>query len=113
MRRRREGRSAPLLDVDRAELRDYLAARGEPFREDSTNADVAIPRNRIRHELIPYLESHFSPGVTDVLAREAALARQDEDFLHGEAIKLAARIVLTDVTVRIGRCRGSAARRAR
>lgn len=87
----------PLLDVERAALRQYLAALGEPFREDATNADVAIPRNRVRHELIPYLESHFSPGVTDVLARDAALARQDEQFLRDQAIELAARIVLTDV----------------
>ena len=91
----------PLLDVARADLRAYLASRGQAFREDASNADVAIPRNRIRHELIPSLQSRFSPRVTDVLAREAALARQDEEFLHGEAIKLAARIVLTDVAVRI------------
>jgi tRNA(Ile)-lysidine synthase len=91
----------PLLDVDRAALRDYLAARDASFREDLTNADVEIPRNRVRHELIPYLRSHFSPGVTDVLARAAELARQDEDFLQAEAIKLAARVVLSDVTVRL------------
>jgi tRNA(Ile)-lysidine synthase len=91
----------PLLEVAREDLRAYLASRGQAFRQDSSNADVAIPRNRIRHEVIPYLQSHFSPGVTDVLARGAALARQDEDFLRDEAIKLAARIVLTDVAVRI------------
>ena len=84
----------PLLDVHRSELRRFLADRGEAFREDASNADVAIPRNRVRHELMPLLELRFSPAVTDVLAREAALARRDEEFLEGEAIKLAARIVL-------------------
>ena len=102
----------PLLDVDRAELRAYLAARGEAFREDATNADVTIPRNRVRHELLPYLRSHFSPGATDVLARAATLARQDEDFLHAEAIKLAARVVLSDVTVRLDAAGLSSAPRA-
>ena len=92
----------PLLEVARQDLRAFLASRGQAFRQDSSNADVRIPRNRIRHEVIPYLQSHFSPAITDVLAREAALARQDEDFLRGEAIKLAARIVLlTDGAVRI------------
>ena len=91
----------PLLDVNRVALREYLAARDASFREDLTNADVEIPRNRVRHELIPYLRSHFSPGVVDVLARAAELARQDEDFLQAEAIKLAARVVLSDVTVRL------------
>jgi tRNA(Ile)-lysidine synthase len=87
----------PLLEIERAALRDYLAASGETFREDATNADVAIPRNRVRHELIPYLESHFSPGVRDVLARGADLARQDEEFLREQAVELARRIVLTNV----------------
>jgi tRNA(Ile)-lysidine synthase len=87
----------PLIDVAREDLRAYLSSRGQPFRQDSSNADVTISRNRVRHELIPYLESRFSPAITDVLAREAALARQDEEFLCAEAIKLAARIVLPDV----------------
>jgi tRNA(Ile)-lysidine synthase len=91
----------PLLDVERSALRADLAARGEAFREDATNADVAIPRNRVRHEVIPYLRSHFSPAVTDVLARAATLARHDEEFLAAEAIKLASRIVLTGVAVKI------------
>jgi len=84
----------PLLEIARDDLRGFLRDRGETFREDASNADVSIPRNRVRHELIPFLRSHFSPSVVRVLAREAALARQDEEFLQGEAIKLAARIVL-------------------
>jgi len=91
----------PLLDVERAALRAYLAGLGETFRDDASNADVTFTRNRVRHELIPLLQSRFSPAVTATLAREAALARQDEEFLSAEAIKLASRIVLLDVTVRI------------
>jgi tRNA(Ile)-lysidine synthase len=85
----------PLLEVPRADLRQYLAAHSLAFRTDATNADVSIPRNRVRHELIPYLEREFSPGISRVLAREAALAREDEDRLHHEAIDLARSIVLT------------------
>jgi tRNA(Ile)-lysidine synthase len=91
----------PLLDVDRGALRAYLAERGQPFREDASNADVSIPRNRVRHELLPLLRSRFSPRITDVLARESAQARYDEEFLHEEAIKLTRRLVLTNETVTI------------
>ena len=87
----------PLIDIRRLDLREYLAAGSVTFREDATNADVSIPRNRVRHELIPYLERSFSPGIVDVLAREAASARDDEEKLHQEAIDLASSIVLTDV----------------
>jgi tRNA(Ile)-lysidine synthase len=84
----------PLLDVGRDELRAYLAALGQPFREDESNRDLSIPRNRVRHELLPFLARDFSPAVTDVLAREAEIARQDEDRLQHEAIDLLGLIVL-------------------
>jgi tRNA(Ile)-lysidine synthase len=85
----------PLLDMPRSELRAYAAGHGLTFRDDSTNQDLGIPRNRVRHELIPYLEREFSPGIAAVLAREAAIAREDEDHLQREAIDLAGSIVLT------------------
>lgn len=85
----------PLLDLPRSELRAYAAERRLAFREDATNLDLDIPRNRVRHELIPYLEREFSPGIAAVLAREASIAREDEDHLRLEAIDLARSIVLT------------------
>ena len=53
---------------------------GLPFREDESNRDLAFTRNRVRHELLPLLERDFSPGIVEVLAREAAIAREDEDL---------------------------------
>ena len=86
----------PLIETSRAELRQYAAERGLRFREDESNGDVSVPRNRIRHELLPYLQREFSPGIIDVLAREAALAQDDEGRLQEEAIDLAASIVLVN-----------------
>jgi tRNA(Ile)-lysidine synthase len=84
----------PLLDVPRADLREYVAREGWAFREDESNQDRSVPRNRVRHELIPLLRE-YSPGIEQVLAREAAIARQDEECLHGQAIDLARSIVLS------------------
>jgi tRNA(Ile)-lysidine synthase len=86
----------PLIDVPRAELRAFAADRGLSYREDETNADVSVPRNRVRHELLPYLARAFSPNIAEVLAHEASLARDDDDRLRDEAIDLAASIVLTN-----------------
>jgi len=85
----------PLIEIPRVDLRQYTAGRQLDSREDSSNADLEIPRNRVRHELLPYLQREFSPGISGVLAREAAIARDDEDRLQQEAIDLAASIVLT------------------
>lgn len=84
----------PLLEVRRDELRAYLSDCGQAFREDETNRELRIPRNRVRHELIPYIERELTPGITGILAREAELARQDDDRLQNEAIDSAGLIVL-------------------
>ena len=52
---------------------EYLTARGLIYCDDETNRDLRNPRNRIRHELLPYLRQHFSPDAVSVLAREAFL----------------------------------------
>jgi tRNA(Ile)-lysidine synthase len=43
----------PLLEVDRSAVRDYLAAVGQPWREDATNADTRFARNFLRQTLLP------------------------------------------------------------
>jgi tRNA(Ile)-lysidine synthase len=85
----------PLLDIPRAELRAYAGEHGLRFREDSSNADLAVPRNRVRLELLPHLQQ-FSPAIADTLAREAALARTDDEFLQAAAIEWARSIVLQE-----------------
>ena len=84
----------PLLEISRDDLRAYTSDRGLVSRDDPSNRDLSIPRNRVRHELIAYLEREFNPGINRVLSREAALARQDEDYLQRRAIDLARTIVL-------------------
>ena len=86
----------PVLDVARAELRDYLASRGISFREDETNLDLRITRNRVRHELIPLLRDRFSPSIVGVLARDSAIARGDAEWLGSAANERSATIVSND-----------------
>ena len=82
----------PLLRVSRAELRTYLASKQASFREDASNLDRRVPRNRIRHDLIPSLRA-YSPRVVEVLAREAEIARADEEWLARAANELGASLV--------------------
>ena len=46
----------PLLGCRDEELKDYLRKYGEEWREDVSNDDTSIERNRVRHEIIPFLE---------------------------------------------------------
>jgi tRNA(Ile)-lysidine synthase len=58
----------PLLSVSRAEILEYLESKNVPWREDSTNTDVAFLRNRIRHKLVPLLNESFPTWKTALAA---------------------------------------------
>jgi len=64
----------PLLGCRDAELKDYLRKYGEEWREDASNDDVSIERNRVRHEIIPFLEKTLDRHLVEHLA--AISARQ-------------------------------------
>lgn len=83
----------PLIECRRLELRAFLADRDVAFMEDESNADVSIPRNRVRSELLPLLESRFNPAIVDVLAGEARLAREAWEIIDAAADEIASRIV--------------------
>ncbi len=86
----------PVLALPRAELRRYLAERGLAFREDASNRELAIPRNRLRAEVLPALES-IQPGAGARLAALAALAARADDARAAELEpRLAAGLELAD-----------------
>jgi len=70
----------PLLNLRRHEIETYLRGLGQRWREDASNSDRRHLRNRIRHQLLPLLESEFNPAITRVLADMAEIARAEEDY---------------------------------
>lgn len=75
----------PLLERSRAEVVEYLKQKGAEYRDDSTNLDVQYTRNRIRMELVPYLEKNLNPRLVETLAREGSLLRETWSFMEAEA----------------------------
>jgi tRNA(Ile)-lysidine synthase len=69
--RRPDGVVRPLLPFRREELRAFLRVQGMEWREDETNRDTRLLRNRIRLETLPGLE-RSSPGIGARLARAGA-----------------------------------------
>jgi tRNA(Ile)-lysidine synthase len=72
----------PLLNVRRGELRRFLRARKQGWREDATNRDTKRMRARIRKKLLPLLQKQFQPAIVEHLCTLADLAREDEAFLE-------------------------------
>lgn len=85
IRARRGDLIRPLLAISRADVLAHLAAHGLDWREDASNADLAIARNRVRHELLPYLEARVNPQARRTLARTAALLADEAAWFEAEA----------------------------
>ena len=71
----------PLLDVSRADLRRYLESRGQSWVDDETNEDLANPRNRIRHKVLPELDLAAGASSIPAIARAASISREDGQWL--------------------------------
>ena len=78
----------PLLATSRRAVRRHLEARGLSWREDPSNLDPAFLRNRVRHELLPLLETRFNPRLRETLARTASLVADDAALLAEMADRL-------------------------
>lgn len=66
----------PLLGLRRTEIEEVLREKGLAWRTDSTNEELCYSRNRIRQELIPYLESTLNPETVKHLAEAAKMLRE-------------------------------------
>jgi tRNA(Ile)-lysidine synthase len=72
----------PLLDVPRVDIEAYCAAHGLTPRFDRSNLDTTFYRNRLRHHLLPTLET-YNPGVRQVLRHAATVMADDYAILRG------------------------------
>ena len=76
----------PLLDYTRAEIEAELASRGWDYVTDSSNASPDHTRNRLRHAVVPTLESIAGEGVPQrCAARLSRAATEDEEALSAIA----------------------------
>lgn len=63
----------PMLDVRRTELRAYLSRHRREFREDISNTDTSIPRNAVRHQLLPQFRAFAGAGLDEAILRAAEI----------------------------------------
>lgn len=77
---RRDNIVRPLLTTTRAAIEEYCTHYGVPYVQDSTNADDAYSRNRVRHRIIPELTA-LNPRFVENSVKLLERLREDEDYL--------------------------------
>lgn len=71
----------PLLDFYRDEIEAYCEEKGLEPVTDHTNNEAIYARNRIRLELLPYLESKYNENIQETLVRLGHIAAADKDYI--------------------------------
>jgi tRNA(Ile)-lysidine synthase len=87
----------PLLNFSRKETATFCRDANLTIWEDTTNQNWHYARNRIRQELLPYLQTHFNPQVEQALAQTAELLQAEVDYLQTEAQRLYTQAVVADL----------------
>ena len=78
----------PLLEVRRQELRSYLRDINQSWREDQTNADLSITRNRVRSLVLPILREKVNPSAEVALSHIGEIARAEEEYWNDQIKRL-------------------------
>jgi len=71
----------PLLSFSKEEILNYLDENKLKFRKDKSNLSKKIVRNKIRLELLPYLEKEYNPRVVQALARIPSIYTDEQEVL--------------------------------
>ncbi|WP_346940704.1 tRNA lysidine(34) synthetase TilS [uncultured Clostridium sp.] len=78
----------PIINVSRQEIEGYCKENNLPARIDHTNYETIYSRNKIRLELIPYIQQNFNSDIITTLNRMCELIKRDEDYIQENVIKV-------------------------
>ncbi len=86
----------PLLAFPRGEIEAWLRDSKLEWREDHTNRETHFTRNRIRAELLPWLQSNLNQSVLEHLYQQAEILQQADDLIRGHIRRVLKKIILDD-----------------
>ncbi|MCX7923021.1 MAG: tRNA lysidine(34) synthetase TilS [Clostridia bacterium] len=85
---RRDRIIRPLLDIEREDIEIYCEGNFLKPRTDSSNLQTIYTRNKIRLDLIPYINMLFETDITDNIFKMSLLAKDDSDFVETASLEL-------------------------
>ncbi|MGQ9584614.1 MAG: tRNA lysidine(34) synthetase TilS [Anaerolineae bacterium] len=90
----------PLLEVTRTEIESYCRHFGLKPRFDLSNLDTTYYRNRLRHDLLPHLET-YNPRIRQILCRSAQVIADDYAYLRAQTLEAWSQVVREEAAGRV------------
>ncbi len=78
----------PLLGIDRLEIEGYCNKYKLQPRTDKTNLESIYTRNKIRLDLIPYIDEQFNTDIISKLIKMSEIIKNENDFIEYYTEKL-------------------------
>ena len=72
----------PLIKCDRKEIEAYCEANNLKPKHDKSNDENIYVRNKIRNQLLPYIEKEFNPNIIETLNRLSEVISAENDFIQ-------------------------------
>lgn len=86
----------PLSKCDRREIEEYCMQNQLDPKQDKTNKENIYTRNKIRNQLIPYIEENFNPNIITSLNRLSELAFQDNEYIEKQVEQIYEEIKISE-----------------
>jgi tRNA(Ile)-lysidine synthase len=86
----------PLLAFSRSEIEGWLKDNKYDWREDKSNQDTHFTRNRIRSELVPWMEANLNKSIIDRLLLQSQTFRQADDYFMKHTGRLLKKSIVED-----------------
>jgi len=86
----------PLMCVTRNEIEEYLNKQEIVFKNDRTNFEEEYTRNKIRLNILPYVEENINKKAVKHMSDMASMARDTEDFINDYVKNLFDKVVVID-----------------
>lgn len=78
----------PMLEIPRTEIIEWLKKNKFKWREDASNSDETYLRNRVRHTVLPMLESELNPNLRETILRTMDILREEHAWMEFETRNL-------------------------
>ncbi len=84
----------PMIELERKDIEVYLAEKGLEFCVDESNFDHRFLRNRIRWELVPFIQEKFEPKIIPSIGRIVSILQEEESLLEKITTQKAQKTIL-------------------
>ena len=77
----------PMLDIPRAAILQWMKEQAYAWREDSSNSNEAMLRNKVRHSILPMLRKELNPSIREAILRTMQILRSENEWMQQHEIR--------------------------